>query len=291
MVSLTRTGLLRDTAFIVLARLAGRRVVAHVHGSDLEQIRRRSLRGAALRLVGRMSSECVAIAPSLAGRLGELGVRASAILNPVRVHPDRDAPRAEEAGGAFRLLFVGTYGARKGCPELVRALALAREQGADVSLTFAGKEERHGEEAHLRGLVDELQLDGAVSFAGVVAAKDLPILYRAASAFCLPSYREGLPMALLEAMAAGLPSITCAVGGIGDVVVDGDSGLLVPSGDVDRLAAAIVVLASDEDRRRQMGESARDRVYRVAGDAHVAMQWHELYARLHLPERDAAVYP
>jgi glycosyltransferase involved in cell wall biosynthesis len=103
----------------------------------------------------------------------------------------------------------------------------ALDAGVAVELVLAGKEEYRGEEARLRSLAAELELNGAVRFAGVLGRERLAKLYGEADAFCLPSERDGVPMALLEAMAAGLPVVASRVGGIGDVVVDGETGVLV----------------------------------------------------------------
>jgi glycosyltransferase involved in cell wall biosynthesis len=124
-----------------------------------------------------------------------------------------------------------------------------------------------------------LGIEAAVSFPGVVARERLGTLYAESSVFCLPSYREGLPMALLEAMALGLPSITTSVGGIGDVVEHDVSGLLVKPGDVDALAAAIERLASDPELARRLGAGAQERIRSMAGEEVIAEQWRELYAR------------
>ena len=278
MVALTGTGLTRDAAFILIAKAARKRTIAHVHGADLDEIGPATPRARLLRLIGRMSAECVTIAPSLADKLGELGVPAEAIFNPVRTAPNEDDPPAGPSS-SMCFVFVGTYGERKGAPELVRAFGQARSEGIEATLLFAGKEERGGEEALLHEILGDLGLEETISFLGVLDPPELQKLYAQASVFCLPSYHEGLPMALLEAMAAGIPTITTAVGGIGDVVEDGVTGLLVAPGDVDSLAAAIVTLARDEALRRQLGDAARARVLALAGDDEIVKLWQGVYAR------------
>jgi glycosyltransferase involved in cell wall biosynthesis len=89
--------------------------------------------------------------------------------------------------------------------------------------------------------------------------RDVPALLAAADLFVLPSLWEGLPLVLLEAMAAGLPAVVTAVGGNPEVVENGVSGVLVPAGDEQALAAAMLSLLNNPLRRQQMGQAARER--------------------------------
>jgi glycosyltransferase involved in cell wall biosynthesis len=101
-------------------------------------------------------------------------------------------------------------------------------------------------------------IDAAVNFAGY--RSDIPQILSAADLFVLPSLAEGLPLAALEAMAACLPVVATDVGGTAEAVVDGETGLLVPPANPHRLAAAILSLVSDRERRVQMGSAGRARV-------------------------------
>lgn len=122
--------------------------------------------------------------------------------------------------------------------------------------------------------VKQLGLDSAVDFTGDVS--DVPQRLAGADIFVLPSEHEGLPMTILEAMAAGLPVIATAVGGVPDIVRD--NGILINKGDIGGLAGAMIKLAKDEESRRTMGECARTRAqkYNITG---VASQYERLYRR------------
>jgi glycosyltransferase involved in cell wall biosynthesis len=279
--STSRTGLPRDALYVALLRLFGRQTIAHVHGAALVDAAELRFRSALLRLVGRSTVERVAISPTSARVLEGLGISSRCILNPLRFEPEESAG-ANAGGRALELLFVGAYGRRKGCPELIDALARARASGLDVRLRIVGKEDHKGEDDALRSRIRAHDLDGAVEFAGVRTASEMPSAYRDADAICLPSRQEGLPMALLEAMAFGLPVLATPVGGIPDLVADGDTGLLVAPGNVEELANAIATLAGDRQLRRQMGERARARVLGLAGSSVIAARWRELYRELAL---------
>jgi glycosyltransferase involved in cell wall biosynthesis len=160
---------------------------------------------------------------------------------------------------------------------LVEALASVRARGIDARLRIVGKEEYDGEDESLRRSIAAVGVTAAVDFLGVAGPDRLREVYRSADVFCLPSYREGLPLAILEAMAFGLPVVATPVGGIPDVVVDGESGLLVEPGDPKALADAITRLA-DAELRMRIGSTAREHIWRLCDPAMLADRWHEIYA-------------
>ena len=146
-----------------------------------------------------------------------------------------------------------------------------------MRLTLVGKERRRGEEASLHALVASLGLGEQVEFAAMVPHHAVASFYENADVVCLPSRAEGVPMALLEGMAFGLPVLATRVGGIPDLVGP-ESGVLVAPGDVAGLANAIIGFADDPTRRRSMAGSARRRAMSVADPARIAAAWRETYA-------------
>jgi glycosyltransferase involved in cell wall biosynthesis len=156
------------------------------------------------------------------------------------------APDAPREG----LIYVGRLAPQKRLDLLLRAVALLPKP-VPVTLVGAGSLE-----ADLRQLASELGLE--VRFLGVVPHPELPELLRQAKAFVLPSKWEGHPKALLEAMAVGLPCVGRDVPGTRDVLVDGETGLLVDSETPAALAAAIQRLLEDAPLAAQLGAAARD---------------------------------
>jgi glycosyltransferase involved in cell wall biosynthesis len=274
-VACSRIGLPRDLAYLGLLRLTGRATIGHIHGAELGgRQHSRFLRGG-MRLVGRLTVERVAIAPGVADTLEGLGVSSCLIVNPVRIGPVGEPARSPSA--TLRLLLVGTYGERKGCFDLVEALARARARGVDVTIRFVGREEYHGDEARLAARARAFGVDGRIEFSGTKRAEELAACYENADVVCLPSYRELLPMALLEGMAFALPVLASPVGGIPDLVEDGRSGFLVEPGDVDGLTRGIESLAADPLRRREMGVAARERALMLTNPERLLAQWRALY--------------
>ena len=118
----------------------------------------------------------------------------------------------------------------------------------------------------------------AVHFLG--PRRDVPDLLNAMDIFVLPSYSEGVSLALLEAMAAGRPVIATAVGGLPEVVTDGDTGLLIPPRDADALAQALERLLADPAWARQLGANARDHVREHYSLERLGREINEIYASL-----------
>jgi glycosyltransferase involved in cell wall biosynthesis len=270
-VSHTATGLARDLLFLSVLKAGGHMVLGHIHVIPDSHGRSR-----ALRALDRFVDRWVTLSPTSVRAVAQIGIEADWIPNPIRIVPNGHAPNA--VGGPLRLLFVGRYGERKGCYELIAALAQARAAGTEATLRFVGREEYDGEERVLRDDVEQFGVAGAVEFAGVKDGPALAECYAEAQVLCLPSRREGVPLVLLEAMSFGLPVIATPVGGIADYVAHEGNGLLVPPGDVDALAVSIAVLAADPELRTRLGEAARRRVAEQAGPDTIARRWREIYS-------------
>lgn len=160
-------------------------------------------------------------------------------------------PRAPD--GALRVVCVGRLVPDKGQSLLVDAVAILRERGVDARLELVGDGPDRG---HLESHVADLGLRDAVHLAGAVGQDTMREHYAAADVFCLPSFAEGVPVVLMEAMAMGLPVVTTRIAGIGELVEDGVSGVLVRPGRADLLADALQGLADPEVRAR-MGAAGR----------------------------------
>ena len=157
-----------------------------------------------------------------------------------------------ESGDGVRLLFVGRLAAVKGLRVLLEAFAQARAKRPGLTLTLVGD---GGDRPHLEALA--APMGGAVTFLGYRSQDGVAAALSAADALVLPSFAEGLPVVLMEALAAGRPVIATRVAGVGELVEDGVSGLLVHAGDADGLAEAIGRLADDRDLRARLGRAGR----------------------------------
>lgn len=146
------------------------------------------------------------------------------------------------------ILYAGTVNERKGYRDLIRAFALIIRKYPDWKLVIAG----NGDIEHGKELAREIFVSDKVLFTGWITGKEKQYYFSSASVFCLPSYAEGFPMAVLDAWAYGLPVVTTPVGGIPDVVVNDKNGLLFKPGDVDNLSIQLDKIISNKELRERI---------------------------------------
>lgn len=161
------------------------------------------------------------------------------------------------SSGTDHLLFIGRLAAQKGVPILFTALARVRKARPGLRLKLVGD---GPDRAALEAQVDQLGLNDIVTFMGYRSQDDVAELLGEASALVLPSFAEGVPVVLMEAMAAGIPVVTTTVAGISELVEDGVSGRLVAPGEEEALAQAILDVTACADTAARMGAAGRDRV-------------------------------
>ena len=166
-----------------------------------------------------------------------------------------DRPKKAREDGKTRLVFVGRLTAIKGLRVLLDAFTKAHETNPNLHLTLIGDGD---DRAHLEELA--APLGDAVHFAGFRSQDAVAEALSDADVFVLPSFAEGVPVVLMEAMASRTPVITSLVAGIPELVEDGVSGYLVPPGDAETLAARINTLTENPDLRHDMGEKGREKV-------------------------------
>lgn len=174
-------------------------------------------------------------------------------------------------------LFVGTLMPRKRVLDLVCAWDEAEACGTLVLAGDVTLDEAYTE--HVRSEIRDRGVHDRVKLTGFIPAEDLPPLYSVADLFVLPSLEEGFGMTVIEAMAAGTPVVATRVGGLPQLVDDGEQGVLVETGDVEGLTGAIDVLLADPDRRRRMGRLAQNRA-RTHSWCNVAKEFMSVYQRV-----------
>jgi colanic acid/amylovoran biosynthesis glycosyltransferase len=159
--------------------------------------------------------------------------------------------------GEPEILCVGRLVHRKGQSLLIEACAALVERGVPVRLTLVGDGPKRAE---LEALAERLGFVDRVRFAGAVGHDEILAMFRAADIFCLPSFSEGVPVVLMEAMAHSVPVVTTQVMGIPELVENGRSGLLVSPGRVDPLVDQLARLAQDSELRDRLGAAGREKV-------------------------------
>lgn len=187
------------------------------------------------------------------------------------------APRRGSARIAAEpsILYVGRLVPEKGQAVLLRALALLHERGHRVRATLVGEGPQRDT---LEALGEQLGVAGQLDFTGALGGDEIQALYETASVFCLPSFAEGIPCVLMEAMAMELPVVSTFVAGIPELVDDGHNGLLVAPGRVDQLARVLEWLLADPALCRRLGAAAREKVVEEFSSERSAKQLYAIFA-------------
>ena len=246
----------------VAARSAGKPVISHLHVENAFRAGGpgRTAQIALDNTTARLCASIVAVSDATRASLLAQGYpagRTVTIHNGIEPATPVEPARLGLPAGAPRLLEVARLCDVKGQRELIRALPRLERQDAVVLL--AGEDLEAGG-AFRRGLEQEAEALGVgdrVRFLGY--RDDVPALLEAADVFVLPSWVEGLPLGVLDAMARAKPVVASAVGGTPELVADGETGLLVPARDVGALVRALDEALRDPDRARRLGEAGRRR--------------------------------
>ncbi len=184
------------------------------------------------------------------------GCRVEYVPNALILRPYLDLLRGE-GGGRVKLLYLGHIGKDKGSFDLIQACARLAAEGRDFTLDMLGEALFPGEMAAAEVLVGGLGLEGRVRLLAAEFGEKKMRRLAEADVLTLPSYHEGMPNSIIEAMASGLAIAATRVGGIPDMLTDGENGLLTEAGDVEGLAAALGRLMDDAALRRRLGAAAR----------------------------------
>ena len=273
----TRARRLSADAVFVCAALAARcPVLLHLHGGGFERLAHTPPLRWLLESVA-----CVAT-PSESLRAWVRGVARNAqavcVPSPVAI---AEAPAPAERANI--VLFLGRLEAGKGIFELLEALARLRPAVPDVRLVCAGR----GERIAVARYAERLGVADAVRFTGQVGPSGKRALLESAAVYAAPSYDEGLPISLLEAMAAGVPVIASAVGGIPEAVVDGVSGFLFAPGDKATLERLLRLLLAERSLAARVGAAARESARLRFAPERAVPRLEELYASIGLAAHDA----
>ncbi|HWA20175.1 MAG TPA: glycosyltransferase family 4 protein [Devosia sp.] len=276
---------LRKGILAFVADALGLPFVIHLHSGHFDEYWR------SRRRVARWFIDCIFSRASAVVVLGDIwaevvrnnlpGIRCPIIVVRNAV-PDSYARHENASSQDVHVVFLGRLGPEKGTPELLAALGKVADVPA-WRATLAGD----GGIATARATADTYRIRARVAFPGWLDDTQVDSLLRDAGILVLPSKAENLPMSIIEAFSYGVPVIATPVGAIPEIVQNGVSGLLVPVGDTDALAAALRRLITDSDLRRKLGNGARQR---QRSELSISNYTHELTAawRLALSHRYAA---
>lgn len=237
----------------IIARIClrfGKRVIFHIHGADFDSF------------LEDVSSRWKKRITKLLNDIDELIVLSnswqkffSAYVSPEKIrvifNPSEtySATYLQRSNPKVKVLFMGRIGQRKGAFDLINAVKKIRVLNFTLDLVGDGEGDK------IRDIVNNEDLNKLVNIHDWVPHDKVGSLYDEADILVLPSYAEGMPMSILEAVGKGLPVIATNIGGIPEVVIDGRNGFIINPGDIEALAEKLEILISDASLREEMGRN------------------------------------
>lgn len=204
-----------------------------------------------------------------------LGSACVHVIRSSGVDTARFAPVEREGNSPPVVILVARLIREKGIDEFAQAAAILRGKSVAARFVVVGGEDPAQPSALDTGAIDQLKAGGTVELMG--HREDVLPLLQAADIACLPSWREGAPRSLIEAMACGLPVVATDVPGCREAVRNGDNGFLVPARDPEALAAALRKLIEDGALRARMGLRSRERAQREFSEERVINETFDVY--------------
>jgi glycosyltransferase involved in cell wall biosynthesis len=274
----SRASFWRKSGFFLLAFAFRVPTILHLHGGGFQLFFEQEcgpLRQRFVRYVFNRASRVVVLSGAWKAWVRSISVnpQVEAIYNPVQM-PQHTRAWADRTPG--QMLFLGRLGKLKGSYDLLQAMAALAPAHRGARLLLGGD----GEQQRMQQRAAELSIASQVTLLGWLQGERKEQMLASSMLYVLPSYYEGLPMSILEAMASGIPVLSTTVGGIPEAVTDGVEGFLVAAGDVTALAERMQCLLNDDALAQRMGAAARRKVETTFSAAAVLPQIEALYAGL-----------
>lgn len=282
----------RKLPFIYMASWANIPIINHIHGADFsvfyEQASEKKKQ--LIKSTYEKCSKLIALSDEWKERLRRIVPEEKIVIieNYSVLHKDALAER-ENRETNNTVLFLGEIGHRKGCYDIPEVVARVKEKIPNVKFILAGAGSPEDEQA-IKQLVMEKDIQENVEFPGWVRGEEKDKLLREADIFFLPSYNEGMPMSILDAMGYGLPIVSTNVGGIPKIVVSNRNGYVYQPADCERMADALYETLSNTAMRRKMGAESSliiEKEYSI--DIHIR-KIEELYESIRIHKKTSLSY-
>ena len=261
----------RKRIFINLAKWFGKKVVFHCHGSEFQRFTSQHPKSVATTL---SKCECIIALSESWKKWFESTIlhKNVVIIKNVIPYPNKKSIKHNK----FTLIFLGRLGKRKGIYDLLEVLTEHKnELEGKLEFLFGGD----GDIDEVLSIINKAKLSDIAKYQGWVDGEKKEFLLNSADAYILPSYNEGLPISVLEAMSYSLPIISTNVGGIPEILKSGENGFILEPGDKKAIYKAIKELISDNNKARAMGVDSFKKVQEHLPD-YVAKQLDSLYKSL-----------
>lgn len=261
----------RKLPFFILAKILNRKVILHLHSASEPVIN--SEKQFSYKYMFKRADVTVFLAEKIKKEiLKHYDVKnAVVIYNPITGKPDYEVLAQVQRNK--EIVFAGTITTKKGYSDLIAAFGEIAAEFPDWKLVFAG----NGEIEKAKSLCNSFNIENQVVFKGWMNQNQLHDILKKASIFCLPSYTEGFPMAVIEAWSLGASVITTPVGGLPDILVHGENALVFQPGDVQSLKKQLSISINDERLREKLSRNSVNIAKELFSAEIISAQLHKLY--------------
>ncbi|MBK1644858.1 hypothetical protein CKO25_09395 [Thiocapsa imhoffii] len=262
--------------FYLISSAIRKKVIWHVHGSTFDNyyIKSSGIEKKLIRYALTNRSSVIALSNSWKERLQVIAPKSDIRVIRNGIILDKYRSVRKETHRPFVVTFLGRLGVRKGTYDLIHAIELLKDLNINFKLAGDGDIQKCSREILSRGLNDKVEIRTWLDPDSVVS------VLKSSDLYVLPSYDEGLPMGILEAMASGLPIVSTNVGGIPEAVESGVNGLLIEPGDVKSLALSIQRYYSDIKLWHSASQASLERAESQFSMESVELSLRQLYSDL-----------
>ena len=254
-----------------LKYIFGARIILHIHNAMLESIlisKSMPLKRCQIWAIRKCSNRTILLSGNLLDQFMNISGKSKSKVRDhcIVMHNFTILPRrtklVKKTRSDLNIFFIGNVGVSKGVYDIIQAAKMLTKEEFDktVYFTIAGPFDSKDEELRIKTLVCKLGVEKIVRFIGPVSGTEKEQQFLSADIFVLPSYGEGIPISLLEAMAYGLPVVVSNVGGIPEIVCNEIEGKIIKSGDVKELCSALSELIRSAETRKKMGDAAKMKI-------------------------------
>lgn len=241
----------RKSYFLIVGKLFGKKVIYHMHSAMVEEYMQRCnfIKAKLVKKIFNMYDAIIVISNYWSGVLSKLTQKPVILLyNSIPI--SQALTKRNESAEKLKIFTMGELGKRKGTYDIIEAIKYIQNNNIIIELYGDGDVQK------CEKLINDNNLQERIKIKGWISGNDKGEVFKNSDIYILPSYNEGLPMSILEAMSYGLPVISTPVGGIPEAVEDGVNGFLIQPGDAKALAEKIDILASDKELREKMGQKS-----------------------------------
>ncbi|RYU67903.1 glycosyltransferase family 1 protein [Aliivibrio finisterrensis] len=267
----------RKSLIIRLAKLFNAKVILHLHGAEFQEFYNNECspdKQQHIRKTFDLADAVIVLSTQWYSWMTTI------VSDPTKVHVVYNAVETLELNRnnveQGRILFLGRLGERKGVKDLINAFTIVVKNHPHARLTLGGD----GDIDTFKQHVERLGISDNVDFLGWVAGEQKNLWLSKADVYCLPSYNEGFPMGVLEAMSANIPVVASTAGGIPDAIKDGVDGLLIEAGDVEKLAAHLELMISNRNLNTTFSTTAKKKFIKNFSKQAVFPELDKIYTEL-----------